>query len=106
MKRDQKVCIFQNLSSENRFTGEWSGLRIDLSTRTDLSLTHEVNGIRLQINHPNQWPNSASFVPAGSATYITIKPTFSYTTEDVRRLHPDQRQCLNVIIIIVEIIQV
>ncbi|KAL7030541.1 hypothetical protein ACKWTF_006702 [Chironomus riparius] len=75
--------------------GEWSGLRIDLSTRTDISLPHEVNGIRLLINHPKQWPNSASFVPAGSATYITIKPTFSYTTEDVRRLHPDQRQCLN-----------
>lgn len=69
---------------------------MDVTTRTDIGFDRDINGVRILLNHPDQWPNSANFVPAGSATYIAIRPTFSYTASDVRRLHPKQRQCLNV----------
>ncbi|KAG5683041.1 hypothetical protein PVAND_012348 [Polypedilum vanderplanki] len=75
--------------------GEWSGLRIEISTRTDLSLKEEINGIKVIVVHPNQWPNTGNFIPSGSTTSITIRPTFFYTTDDVRNLEPDDRQCLN-----------
>lgn len=76
--------------------GDWSGLRVELSTRTDISLQEELDGVIVIVHHPSQWPNSGYFVPSGSTTSIVIKPTYSYTTNDVRRLDPNQRQCLNV----------
>lgn len=76
--------------------GDWSGLRVELSARSDIALQEDVDGVTIIVQHPDQWPNSGQFVPSGSQTAIVIKPTFSYTTEDVRRLSPEERQCLNV----------
>lgn len=76
--------------------GDWSGLRVELSTRSDLAITEDLPGVIIIVQHPDQWPNSGQFVPSGSTTSVIIKPTYSYTTDDVRRLSPDQRQCLNV----------
>jgi acid-sensing ion channel, other len=76
--------------------GDWSGLRVDMSSRTDLAIDEENDGVTVIVQHPNQWPNAGIFVPSGTQTSIVIKPTFSYTTEDVKRLTPEQRQCLNV----------
>lgn len=67
-----------------------------MSTRTDLAVSESNDGVIIIVQHPDQWPNSGSFVPAPSQTAIVIKPTFSYTTADVRRLTPEARQCLNV----------
>ena len=67
-----------------------------MSTRTDIALINEANGVTIVVQHPDQWPNSGIFIPTGSQTAVVIKPTFSYTTDDVRRLSPEQRQCLNV----------
>lgn len=77
--------------------GDWTGLRIEMSTRTDLALKADTDGVTVIVQHPFQWPNSGQFVPTGSQTGIVVKPTYSYTTEDVRRLDPQDRQCLNVI---------
>lgn len=67
-----------------------------MSTRTDIAIDEDADGVMVVVQHPNQWPNSGYFVPAGSHTAVVIKPTYSYTTEDVRRLTPEERQCLNV----------
>lgn len=45
-------------------------------------------------NHPFSWPGSAYFVPKGTSTAVIIKPSYSYTTVDVKRLSPLERQCL------------
>lgn len=45
-------------------------------------------------NHPFSWPGSAFFVPKGTSTAVNIKPSYSYTTSDVQRLTPADRQCL------------
>lgn len=76
--------------------GDWSGLRIELSSRSDLSLREAIDGVIVIVQHPEQWPNSGYFIPSSSQTTIAIKPTYSYTTADVRRLTPEERQCLNV----------
>lgn len=67
-----------------------------MSTRADIAIDEDVDGVVIIVQHPDQWPNSGQFIPAGSQTAVVIKPTYSYTTEDVRSLSPDQRQCLNV----------
>lgn len=77
--------------------GDWSGLRIEMSTRKDIAIDEEVDGVLVMVQHPNQWPNNGIFITTGSHTSVVIKPTFSYTTEDVKRLTPEERQCLNVI---------
>jgi len=46
------------------------------------------------VNHPSAWPNSAYFIPRGTSTAVIIKPTYSYSTSDVKRLSPIERQCL------------
>lgn len=76
--------------------GDWSGLRIEMSTRTDIAISEDIDGVIIIVQHPDQWPNYGHFVPTGSQTAVVIKSTYSYTTEDVRRLSPEQRQCLNV----------
>lgn len=45
-------------------------------------------------NHPLSWPGTAYFVPKGTSTSVVIKPSYSYTTSDVRRLLPVDRKCL------------
>lgn len=77
--------------------GDWSGIRVEMSTRSDIALQADIDGVTIIVQHPDQWPNSGQFVPSGSQTAIIVKPTYSYTTEDVRRLKPAERQCLNVI---------
>lgn len=76
--------------------GDWTGLRVELSTRLDIALHTDTDGVTIIVQHPDEWPNSGQFVPSGSQTAIVVKPTYSYTTEDVRRLEPEERQCLNV----------
>lgn len=47
------------------------------------------------VNHPMQWPsNNKYFIPAGAHTNVVIKPTFSYATNDVKRLAFGDRNCL------------
>lgn len=76
---------------------DWSGLRLKLSTRADIAEKVFNDGISVVVNHPNQWPvNSERFVPGSSDVSIVIKPTYSYTTDDVRSMSIEQRQCLNV----------
>lgn len=69
---------------------------MELSARSDIALQEDVDGVIIIVQHPDQWPNSGQFVPSGSQTAVVIKPTYSYTTDDVRRLSPEERQCLNV----------
>lgn len=76
--------------------GDWSGLRVDLSVRSDLAVTEDSDGVIVIVQHPDQWPNSGFFIPSSSQTSVVIKPIYSYTTKDVRRLTPEERQCLNV----------
>lgn len=35
--------------------GDWSGLRVDLSARTDVSLSEENDGVLVVVQHPDQW---------------------------------------------------
>lgn len=93
-KKEENISNHYPLRTSNY--GDWSGLRIQLSTRTDIASNISNDGIIVMVGHPNQWPGTGRFVPGKSATSIVIKPTYSYTTDDVRALSPDQRQCLNV----------
>lgn len=52
------------------------------------------SGFLVIVHDPLQWPNSASFIPAGSATSIVIKPTYYYTSSGVHGLTPMDRQCI------------
>lgn len=94
IEKDANTSVHYPLRTSNY--GDWSGLRIELSTRTDIALLEKFDGALVIISHPDQWPNSAYFVPGKSQTSFVIKPTYSYTTDDVRKLRPEQRQCLNV----------
>lgn len=49
----------------------------------------------MNVDHPQQWPNSAQLVPAGTRTTITIKPTYSTTSANVLELPENVRQCMN-----------
>lgn len=71
-------------------------MRVELSTRADVAVNSTVDGVMAIVQHPNQWPNSGVFIPTGSTAAVVIKPTVSYTTDDVRQLAPAVRQCLNV----------
>lgn len=42
--------------------GDWSGLRVEMSSRSDIALSRSINGIQLQIQHPHQWPNSGGIL--------------------------------------------
>lgn len=74
--------------------GDWSGLRIEINTASELSLKTELSGVIAIIHHPFEWPNNGYYIPSGTTTSIVIKPTYSYTTPDVSRLRPDERQCI------------
>ena len=74
--------------------GDWSGLRIELNIASQLSLKKELSGVIAIIHHPFEWPNNGHYIPSGTTTSIVIKPTYSYTTPDVSRLSPDERQCI------------
>lgn len=52
------------------------------------------SGFLIIVHDPLQWPNSANFIPSGSATSIVIKPTYYYTSPDVHGLTPFDRQCI------------
>lgn len=74
--------------------GDWSGLRIEINTASELSLKTELSGVIAIIHHPYEWPNNGYYIPSGTTTSIVIKPTYSYTTPDVSRLSPEERQCI------------
>lgn len=92
--KDDNVSIHFPLRTSNY--GDWSGLKLTLTTRTDIAINSTIDGISVLVNHPNQWPMNSRSVPGSSSTSIVIKPTYSYTTDDVRAMSPEQRQCLNV----------
>lgn len=76
--------------------GDWSGLRVELTTRDDVAFKNDLDGVMVVVQHPDQWPNSGHFIPTGSQTGVTIKPTLSVITDDVKRMKPEEKQCLNV----------
>lgn len=49
---------------------------------------------KLIIHHPLEWPTSASFIPSGTMTSVVVKPAYSYTTDRVQRLPPEERDCI------------
>lgn len=76
--------------------GDWGGIRVQLQTNDSLRIesSANTNGFMVAVHSPMVWPNSARFIPTGSITAVVIKPTYSYTTSDVRRLTPEVRECL------------
>lgn len=67
-----------------------------MSTRTDIAIDDEDDGVIMITQHPNQWPNNGRFVSTRSQIAVAITPTLFYTTDDVLKLLPEQRQCLQV----------
>lgn len=92
--RSDNVSIHYPVRTSNY--GDWSGLRIELSTRDDVAFKNDLDGVTIVVQHPDQWPNSGHFIPTGSQTAVTIKPTVSVITDDVQRMKPEEKQCLNV----------
>ena len=97
--------------------GDWSGLRIEINAAASNSgstlngvvvrIIYEIifycklnffietkNLFQMVLHHPLEWPNSGYFIPGGSSTSVILKPTYSYTTADVKRLSTQQRQCI------------
>lgn len=75
--------------------GDWSGLRLNVNTtpNTRRKGTDRQTGISIMLHDPEQWPYNGYFIPTATMTAVVIKPTFSYATNDVRRLTPHQRKC-------------
>lgn len=66
-----------------------------MSTHPDtrVNRTNSQIGIMAIINHPQEHPSNANFVAGKSITSLIIKPTAFSTSDDVRSLAPDDRQC-------------
>lgn len=46
------------------------------------------------IHHPEEWPTlNSNFIAAGSLIALKIKPTIFSTSEEVKDLDPEDRQC-------------
>lgn len=52
------------------------------------------DGFAIILHHSYEWPNNANFVPKGASISIVVSPTAFYTSTDVSRLDPEERQCL------------
>lgn len=50
-------------------------------------------GIMVVVHHPHEWPSGSIFIGAGSMTAIALQPTAFSTSEEVRGLSPQERQC-------------
>lgn len=75
--------------------GVWSGFRIQMNTAINSTMNTEWNGVIVVVSDPFELPIQGQFIPKGTLTSIVIKPTLSYTTSDVNKLTPIQRQCMN-----------
>ncbi|XP_037034912.1 pickpocket protein 19-like [Bradysia coprophila] len=75
---------------------DWSGIRayIRVNDSTRIPNTKTKSGVLVMLHHPLTWPIAASFVPAGSSTYIRMTPKFSYASKGVLSLQPKERNCL------------
>jgi hypothetical protein len=66
---------------------------VNTHQETKVERPNSQQGVLVLINHPFQHPNDANFIAIKSLTAITIKPTAFSTSDDVKNLHPDDRQC-------------
>lgn len=60
---------------------------------TKVNRMNSQTGIIAIINHPSEFPSNGHFVAKKSITSLIIKPTAFSTSDDVRSLDPDDRQC-------------
>lgn len=58
-----------------------------------LAIANSNPGVMITVQHPSEWPSYGHFIAAGSILALTIRPTVYSTSDDVRILDPDERQC-------------
>lgn len=57
------------------------------------NITNTNPGAVAMVQHPSEWPSDVHYFGAGTMTTLKIKPTVFSTSDDVRSLEPDERQC-------------
>lgn len=79
-------------------SGPKTGLRVVMNTHPETrtyrgNITNTDPGIIAMIQHPFEWPRDTQFFSAGSLTALKIRPTVFSTSDEVRGLDPEERQC-------------
>uniref|UniRef100_A0A336LTZ8 CSON001499 protein n=1 Tax=Culicoides sonorensis TaxID=179676 RepID=A0A336LTZ8_CULSO len=92
--------IYQNTSNYPFRTSsamDWSGLRVEFTVpqaNFPPSMKSEDLGIMVIVGNPFEWPSFGYFIPAGTSTGVSIRPTYSYATENVKNLEVKERLCI------------
>lgn len=78
--------------------GPKSGLKVVMNTLPNTSvdrtgIDNSSPGIMAVVHAPYEWPSTSNFIGAGSLSALKIKPTAFSTSDEVRSLLPDERQC-------------
>lgn len=77
-------------------SGVKSGLRVKLNTHPSPNdvVTDDIKpGVFTVVHHSGEWPRSGMFISAGSNTAVRVKPIVFSTSDDVKSLTPEKRQC-------------
>lgn len=76
---------------------DWSGLHLELTiprNGTPPGLPSEDLGLMVLVGNPFEWPMFGYNIPAGTNTGISIRPTYSYATENINSLDVNERMCI------------
>lgn len=78
--------------------GPKSALKVKVNTHPETSIDRmgvisSFPGVMAIVQHPYEWPRSGYFIAAGSTVALKIKPTMFSTSDSVRGLTPEDRQC-------------
>lgn len=91
-----KIGVSNNEILEAAKPGLKSALRVKVNTfpSPDLDASEDIKpGIFAVVHHSAEWPRSGTFISSGSKTAIRIKPIVFSTSDDVKTLTPERRQC-------------
>jgi hypothetical protein len=78
--------------------GSKSALKVLINTHPETGIKrpdvqYSNPGVIAIVQHSSEWPKDGHFIAAGSLTSLSIKPTAYSTSDDVRALNPEDRQC-------------
>lgn len=76
---------------------DWSGLHFEITlpkNGTPPSLKSENSGLMVIVGNPWEWPSYGYLVPAGTNTGVSVRPTYSYATDNINDLEIQERMCI------------
>lgn len=76
---------------------DWSGLHMEITipkSGIPPSNKSESLGLLVAVGNPGEWASNGYLVPAGTNTGVSVRPTYSYGTENINSLDVDERMCI------------